>query len=72
MFSAGQLGQRNALGLLTVSHPPDPQQTEGFRKRWFTMDDRRLMYFKDPLVRKVWLQSPAPLLPPLTCFRGDW
>lgn len=31
----------------------DPQQTEGFRKRWFTMDDRRLMYFKDPLVRKV-------------------
>uniref|UniRef100_A0A8C0VZI1 PH domain-containing protein n=1 Tax=Castor canadensis TaxID=51338 RepID=A0A8C0VZI1_CASCN len=26
-----------------------PQQTEGFRKRWFTMDDRRLMYFKDPL-----------------------
>ncbi|KAK2116527.1 hypothetical protein P7K49_003413 [Saguinus oedipus] len=31
--------------------PSDPQQTEGFRKRWFTMDDRRLMYFKDPLVR---------------------
>uniref|UniRef100_A0A9L0JTB5 ArfGAP with dual PH domains 1 n=1 Tax=Equus asinus TaxID=9793 RepID=A0A9L0JTB5_EQUAS len=29
-----------------------PKQTEGFRKRWFTMDDRRLMYFKDPLVRK--------------------
>ncbi|KAK1343641.1 hypothetical protein QTO34_016421 [Cnephaeus nilssonii] len=27
----------------------DPQQTEGFRRRWFTMDDRRLMYFKDPL-----------------------
>uniref|UniRef100_A0A5F5PKL2 ArfGAP with dual PH domains 1 n=1 Tax=Equus caballus TaxID=9796 RepID=A0A5F5PKL2_HORSE len=26
-----------------------PKQTEGFRKRWFTMDDRRLMYFKDPL-----------------------
>uniref|UniRef100_A0A2R8PB95 ArfGAP with dual PH domains 1 n=1 Tax=Callithrix jacchus TaxID=9483 RepID=A0A2R8PB95_CALJA len=25
------------------------RQTEGFRKRWFTMDDRRLMYFKDPL-----------------------
>ncbi|XP_059754314.1 arf-GAP with dual PH domain-containing protein 1 isoform X2 [Balaenoptera ricei] len=24
-------------------------KTEGFRKRWFTMDDRRLMYFKDPL-----------------------
>lgn len=30
----------------------NPQHTEGFRKRWFTMDDRRLMYFKDPLVRK--------------------
>lgn len=27
-----------------------PQQTEGFKKRWFTLDDRRLMYFKDPLV----------------------
>uniref|UniRef100_A0A8C2GRC3 ArfGAP with dual PH domains 1 n=1 Tax=Cyprinus carpio TaxID=7962 RepID=A0A8C2GRC3_CYPCA len=26
------------------------QHTEGFKKRWFTMDDRRLMYFKDPLV----------------------
>lgn len=26
------------------------QQTEGFKKRWFTLDDRRLMYFKDLLV----------------------
>lgn len=26
------------------------QQTEGFKKRWFTLDHRRLMYFKDPLV----------------------
>ncbi|KAB5554083.1 hypothetical protein PHYPO_G00046110 [Pangasianodon hypophthalmus] len=26
-----------------------PKQTEGFKKRWFTFDDRRLMYFKDPL-----------------------
>ncbi|XP_043919173.1 arf-GAP with dual PH domain-containing protein 1-like [Protopterus annectens] len=26
-----------------------PRQTEGFKKRWFTMDHRRLMYFKDPL-----------------------
>uniref|UniRef100_A0A3P9MS81 ArfGAP with dual PH domains 1 n=1 Tax=Poecilia reticulata TaxID=8081 RepID=A0A3P9MS81_POERE len=24
-------------------------QTEGFKKRWFTLDQRRLMYFKDPL-----------------------
>lgn len=28
------------------------QQTEGFKKRWFTLDHRRLMYFKDPLVRR--------------------
>ncbi|XP_076123182.1 arf-GAP with dual PH domain-containing protein 1-like [Alosa pseudoharengus] len=26
-----------------------PRHTEGFKKRWFTMDDRRLMYFKDPM-----------------------
>uniref|UniRef100_A0A671X6M3 ArfGAP with dual PH domains 1 n=1 Tax=Sparus aurata TaxID=8175 RepID=A0A671X6M3_SPAAU len=26
-----------------------PKHTEGFKKRWFTMDDRRLMYFKDPM-----------------------
>ncbi|XP_041673014.1 arf-GAP with dual PH domain-containing protein 1 [Cheilinus undulatus] len=26
-----------------------PKQKEGFKKRWFTMDDRRLMYFKEPL-----------------------
>lgn len=39
----------------------DPQQTEGFRKRWFTMDDRRLMYFKDPLVREG--LGPAQLGP---------
>uniref|UniRef100_A0A3P9MLZ2 ArfGAP with dual PH domains 1 n=1 Tax=Oryzias latipes TaxID=8090 RepID=A0A3P9MLZ2_ORYLA len=26
-----------------------PKHTEGFKKRWFSMDDRRLMYFKDPL-----------------------
>ncbi|XP_018618887.1 arf-GAP with dual PH domain-containing protein 1-like isoform X1 [Scleropages formosus] len=26
-----------------------PKHKEGFKKRWFTMDDRRLMYFKDPL-----------------------
>lgn len=26
-----------------------PKQTEGFKKRWFTLDDRRLMYFKDPM-----------------------
>lgn len=36
----------------TAPPGPDPQQTEGFRKRWFTMDDRRLLYFKDPLVRR--------------------
>ncbi|XP_028979584.1 arf-GAP with dual PH domain-containing protein 1 isoform X2 [Esox lucius] len=26
-----------------------PKHTEGFKRRWFTLDDRRLMYFKDPL-----------------------
>lgn len=26
-----------------------PRHTEGFKKRWFTLDQRRLMYFKDPL-----------------------
>ncbi|KAM9170439.1 arf-GAP with dual PH domain-containing protein 1-like [Pangshura tecta] len=26
-----------------------PRQTEAFKKRWFTLDHRRLMYFKDPL-----------------------
>ncbi|XP_023666331.1 arf-GAP with dual PH domain-containing protein 1-like isoform X1 [Paramormyrops kingsleyae] len=26
-----------------------PRQTEVFKKRWFTLDNRRLMYFKDPL-----------------------
>uniref|UniRef100_A0A672REF1 Arf-GAP with dual PH domain-containing protein 1-like n=1 Tax=Sinocyclocheilus grahami TaxID=75366 RepID=A0A672REF1_SINGR len=26
-----------------------PRQTEGFKKRWFTLDHRRLMYFRDPL-----------------------
>ncbi|XP_036788793.2 arf-GAP with dual PH domain-containing protein 1 isoform X2 [Manis pentadactyla] len=40
-----------------------PKHTEGFRKRWFTMDDRRLMYFKDPLGAGdlAWL-SLAPAL----------
>uniref|UniRef100_A0A0F8AGY2 Arf-GAP with dual PH domain-containing protein 1 n=1 Tax=Larimichthys crocea TaxID=215358 RepID=A0A0F8AGY2_LARCR len=37
-----------AVVLLTVSYHSD-KHTEGFKKRWFTMDDRRLMYFKDPL-----------------------
>ncbi|XP_051905810.1 arf-GAP with dual PH domain-containing protein 1-like isoform X2 [Hippocampus zosterae] len=26
-----------------------PKRTEAFKKRWFSMDERRLMYFKDPL-----------------------
>ncbi|KTG35038.1 hypothetical protein cypCar_00032942 [Cyprinus carpio] len=30
-----------------------PRQTEGFKRRWFTLDHRRLMYFKDPLVRRL-------------------
>ena len=43
----GPLGRRRLGPTCALT----PQQTEGFRKRWFTMDDRRLMYFKDPLVR---------------------
>nr|XP_036864779.1 arf-GAP with dual PH domain-containing protein 1 isoform X3 [Manis javanica] len=50
---------------LQVAFPgaSDADHTEGFRKRWFTMDDRRLMYFKDPLGAGdlAWL-SPAPAL----------
>ncbi|KAM4650833.1 arf-GAP with dual PH domain-containing protein 1-like [Discoglossus pictus] len=26
-----------------------PRPSDGFKKRWFTLDHRRLMYFKDPL-----------------------
>ncbi|XP_067088836.1 arf-GAP with dual PH domain-containing protein 1-like [Osmerus mordax] len=53
-----------------------PKHTEGFKKRWFTMDDRRLMYFKDPLDAyargEVFIGSGEnsytvlPGLPPLT------
>ncbi|XP_042361573.1 arf-GAP with dual PH domain-containing protein 1-like [Plectropomus leopardus] len=40
----------NSIKLLPfVSHFFVKQHTEGFKKRWFTMDDRRVMYFKDPL-----------------------
>uniref|UniRef100_A0A8C6KPD6 ArfGAP with dual PH domains 1 n=1 Tax=Nothobranchius furzeri TaxID=105023 RepID=A0A8C6KPD6_NOTFU len=51
-----------------------PKHTEGFKKRWFTMDDRRLMYFKDPLDayargevfigNKDHSYSVLPILPP--------
>ncbi|KAI2663178.1 Arf-GAP with dual PH domain-containing protein 1 [Labeo rohita] len=37
-----------------------PRQTEGFKKRWFTLDHRRLMYFKDPLVRRLWSPRVSP------------
>ncbi|RLW01404.1 hypothetical protein DV515_00007876 [Chloebia gouldiae] len=40
---------REKLFQCVIWHFLTPQQTEGFKKRWFTMDDRRLMYFKDPL-----------------------
>lgn len=45
-----------------------PQHTEGFKKRWFTMDDRRLMYFKDPLVRRDLTVRPL-LVPGLSTGR---
>lgn len=38
------------LFVTAVAFSAGSQHTEGFKKRWFTMDDRRLMYFKDPLV----------------------
>ncbi|XP_053713893.1 arf-GAP with dual PH domain-containing protein 1 [Synchiropus splendidus] len=59
-----------------------PRQTEGFKKRWFTLDQRRLMYFKDPLDAfakgEVFLgnkdhgYSVAPGLPPGTSCNSVW
>ncbi|XP_061536510.1 arf-GAP with dual PH domain-containing protein 1 isoform X2 [Phycodurus eques] len=39
------------LHYMKVAFPgaTDAEQTEGFKKRWFTLDQRRLMYYKDPL-----------------------
>uniref|UniRef100_A0A3B3TZ45 ArfGAP with dual PH domains 1 n=2 Tax=Poecilia latipinna TaxID=48699 RepID=A0A3B3TZ45_9TELE len=59
-----------------------PRQTEGFKKRWFTLDQRRLMYFKDPLDAfakgEVFLgnndhhYSASAGLPPGTHCNGAW
>ncbi|KAM9313725.1 arf-GAP with dual PH domain-containing protein 1 isoform 2-T2 [Pholidichthys leucotaenia] len=59
-----------------------PRQTEGFKKRWFTLDHRRLMYFKDPLHAyakgEVFLgskehgYSASPNLPPGTQCNGNF
>ncbi|XP_034044772.1 arf-GAP with dual PH domain-containing protein 1 [Thalassophryne amazonica] len=59
-----------------------PRQTEGFKKRWFTLDQRRLMYFKDPLDAfakgEVFLgnkdhgYSAGPGLPAGTHCNGVW
>ncbi|KAJ8363198.1 hypothetical protein SKAU_G00120290 [Synaphobranchus kaupii] len=59
-----------------------PRQTEGFKKRWFTLDHRRLMYFKDPLDAfakgEVFLghrghgYSACPGLPSGTHCNGAW
>uniref|UniRef100_A0A7N6AHN0 ArfGAP with dual PH domains 1 n=1 Tax=Anabas testudineus TaxID=64144 RepID=A0A7N6AHN0_ANATE len=59
-----------------------PKQREGFKKRWFTLDHRRLMYFKDPLDAfakgEVFLGSKAhgynvlPGLPAGTHCNGAW
>ncbi|GLD63875.1 arf-GAP with dual PH domain-containing protein 1-like isoform X1 [Lates japonicus] len=59
-----------------------PRQTEGFKKRWFTLDHRRLMYFKDPLDAfakgEVFLgnkdhgYSVSPGLPAGTHCNGAW
>lgn len=59
-----------------------PRQTEGFKKRWFTLDHRRLMYFKDPLDAfakgEVFLghkdlgYNASAGLPPNTHCNGSW
>ncbi|XP_038568678.1 arf-GAP with dual PH domain-containing protein 1 [Micropterus salmoides] len=59
-----------------------PRHTEGFKKRWFTLDHRRLMYFKDPLDAfakgEVFLgnkdhgYSASPGLPAGTHCNGAW
>lgn len=59
-----------------------PRHTEGFKKRWFTLDHRRLMYFKDPLNAfakgEVFLghrdhgYSASPGLPAGTHCNGAW
>ncbi|XP_074839985.1 arf-GAP with dual PH domain-containing protein 1-like isoform X6 [Carettochelys insculpta] len=41
-------GPKGVLSTYNVSSSP-PQQKEAFKKRWFTLAHRRLMYFKDPL-----------------------
>ena len=28
-----------------------PKANDAYRKRWFTLDGRRLMYYEDPVVR---------------------
>ncbi|KAL4647802.1 arf-GAP with dual PH domain-containing protein 1-like, partial [Arapaima gigas] len=59
-----------------------PRQTEGFKRRWFTLDHRLLMYFKDPLDAfakgEVYLghrdlgYSAKPGLPAGTYCNGVW
>lgn len=59
-----------------------PRHTEGFKRRWFTLDHRRLMYFKDPLNAfakgEVFLghrdhgYSASPGLPAGTHCNGAW
>jgi hypothetical protein len=30
-----------------------PRSSDAYKKRWFTLDNRKLMYHDDPLVRKI-------------------
>jgi hypothetical protein len=30
-----------------------PKKNDGFKKRWFTLDNRKLMYSEDPLVQII-------------------
>jgi len=31
-------------------HKTGPRAGDAFRRRWFTLDNRRLMYYEDPMV----------------------
>lgn len=40
-----------------------PRKNDGFKKRWFTLDNRKLMYSEDPLVNidcELWTKELWP------------
>jgi len=40
-------------------HKTGPRAGDAFRRRWFTLDNRRLMYFEDPMVCSSILQPSS-------------